>query len=205
MSAGKCLGQQKAFSWPRVLIFADNKVLACRIAAHLDSCLPSDIQHKGIVRHYHSTMSQRYLQLTHEAFTTLSRICRILVATSGQSVGVDFPDVKIVCTAGLPGTMVDILQRGGCALRNSHDDALFVVFYKPWVHEISLDEYDNGNLCDPDRPRGPLKQSSKRCERAPFSCLKYVKLVTCLQAEFASYLGDTSTSGTNDISCYLTG
>jgi hypothetical protein len=24
--------------------------------------------------------------------------------------GVDFPDVKIVCTAGLPSTMVDVLQ-----------------------------------------------------------------------------------------------
>jgi hypothetical protein len=73
-------------------------------------------------------MSQWYLQLVHEAFTDPSGTCRVLVATSGQSVvlsshcdhrnytqadipqGVDFPDVKIVCTVGLPGTMVDILQ-----------------------------------------------------------------------------------------------
>ena len=45
--------------------------------------------------------------------------------------GVDFPDVKIVCTAGLPGTTVNTLQCAGRALRNSDEDALFVVFYDP--------------------------------------------------------------------------
>ncbi|KAH9009895.1 P-loop containing nucleoside triphosphate hydrolase protein [Lactarius hengduanensis] len=110
-------------SQPRVLIFVDKKELACRIAAHLDSCLPSEYQEKGIVRHYHSQMSQKYLQVAHKAFTTPEGNCRVMVATSGQSVGVDFPDVKIVCTAGLPANMVDILQRGGRALRNSSEDA----------------------------------------------------------------------------------
>ncbi|KAH9069630.1 P-loop containing nucleoside triphosphate hydrolase protein [Lactarius deliciosus] len=133
-------------SQPRVLIFVDKKELACQIATHLDSCLPVEYRDKGIVRHYHSTMSQRYLQLTHSAFMESTGTCRILVATSGQSVGVDFPDVKIVCTAGLPGSMVDVLQRGGRALRNSDDDALFVIFYEPWVHDISLDEYTEGDL-----------------------------------------------------------
>jgi superfamily II DNA or RNA helicase len=64
--------------------------------------------------------------------------------------GVDFPDVKIVCIAGLPGTTVDTLQRAGRALRNSDEDALFVVFYDPWVTDISLDEYKDGDLLDPD-------------------------------------------------------
>jgi hypothetical protein len=115
--------------------------------------------------------------------------------------GVDFPDIKIICTSGLPGTMVDILQRGGCALRNSDDDTLFVIFYEPWVHDISLDKYSKGNLGDPDRPRCPLKLSSKWRERAPFSCLKLVKSTTCLRAEFASYLNDTSHLGTCDSLC----
>ncbi|KAH8976407.1 P-loop containing nucleoside triphosphate hydrolase protein, partial [Lactarius hatsudake] len=179
-------------SQPRVLIFVDKKELACRIAAHLDSCLPSEYRDKGIVRHYHSQMSQKYLELAHGSFTTPTGNCRILVATSGQSVGVDFPDVKVVCTVGLPGSMVDVLQRGGRALRNSDEDALFVIFYEPWVHEVSLDEYNEGDLCDPDRPRGPLKSSSQRRERAPFSCLKLVKSTACLRAEFSSYLGDNS-------------
>lgn len=73
-------------SQPRVLIFVDKKELACQIAAHLDSCLPSEHQDKGIVRHYHSQMSQKYLQVAHEAFTTPEGNCRIMVATSGQSV-----------------------------------------------------------------------------------------------------------------------
>ncbi|KAF8258083.1 P-loop containing nucleoside triphosphate hydrolase protein, partial [Lactarius quietus] len=179
-------------SQSRILIFVDKKELACQIAAHLDSCLPSEHQDKGIVRHYHSKMSQQFLQLAHDAFTEPTGSCHVLVATSGQSVGVDFPDVKVVCTAGLPGSMVDILQCGGCVLRNSDEDALFVVFYEPWVHDISLDEYNEGDSGDPDRPRCQLKPSSKRRERAPFSCLKLVKSATCLRAKFASYLNDTS-------------
>ncbi|KAI9463684.1 P-loop containing nucleoside triphosphate hydrolase protein [Lactarius psammicola] len=195
-------------SQPRVLIFVDKKELACRIADHLDSCLPSDYRDKGIVRHYHSMMSQKYLQVAHKAFTTPSGNCRILVATSGQSVGVDFPDVKVVCTAGLPGTLVDILQRGGCALRNSDEDAILIVFYEPWVHEVSMDEYNDGNLRDPDRPRALLKPSSQRRERAPFSCLKLVKSTTCLRAEFAAYLDDTSPAAlahTTTVCCTATG
>ncbi|KAN0128855.1 P-loop containing nucleoside triphosphate hydrolase protein [Lactarius tabidus] len=169
-------------SQPRVLIFVDKKELACRIAAYLDANLPVEHQNKGIVRHYHSKMSQQYLQLAHEAFTDPSGTCRVLVATSGQSVGVDFPDVKIVCTVGLPGTMVDILQRGGRALRNSDDNTLFVIFYEPWVHDVPLEEYSEGDLGDPDRPRCTLKQSSQQHDCVPFSCLKL----------FASYLNDAS-------------
>ena len=94
--------------------------------------------------------------------------------------------------------MVDVLQRGGRALRNSNDDALFVVFYEPWVHEVALDEYNEGDLGDPDRPRGTLKTSSQRRERAPYSCLKLVKSSSCLRAQFASYLGDMSAAGACD-------
>jgi superfamily II DNA helicase RecQ len=72
-------------SQPRILIFVDKKALACQVATHLDSCLPVEYQDKGIVKHYHSMMSQRYLQVTHESFTTLTGICCILVATLGQS------------------------------------------------------------------------------------------------------------------------
>ncbi|KAF8265910.1 hypothetical protein EI94DRAFT_1702138 [Lactarius quietus] len=48
------------------------------------------------------------------------------VRTPCQCVGVDFPNVKIVCTAGLPSMM---------------------------VNEVALDEYNEGDLVDPDRPR----------------------------------------------------
>ncbi|KAF8267862.1 hypothetical protein EI94DRAFT_1700713 [Lactarius quietus] len=100
-------------SQPHVLIFVDKKEPACQIAAHLYSCLPDEHQDKGIVWHYHSKMSQQYLQLMHNALTEPTGNCRVLVATLGQSVDVDFPDIKIICTAGLPGSMVNILQCGG--------------------------------------------------------------------------------------------
>lgn len=61
------------------------------------------------------------------------------------SQGVDFLDVKIVCTASLPSTRVDVLQHGGCTLCNSYKDAVFIILYEPWVHQISLDEYNEGD------------------------------------------------------------
>lgn len=101
-----------------------------------------------------------------------------------------------MCTVGLPGTTVDTLQRAGRALRNSDDHAVFIIFYEPWVHELSFSEYSEGDLSDPDRPRGQLKSHAQRRERAPLSSLKLVKDPGCLRAEFASYLGDTSEEGT---------
>lgn len=71
---------------PRVLIFADNKDLTNTVASHLNHCLPVSYQGKGIIRHYHSGMSQGYLQQAREAFTKDNGLCRILVTTSGQSV-----------------------------------------------------------------------------------------------------------------------
>jgi hypothetical protein len=71
--------------------------------------------------------------------------------------------VKIVCTAGLPSTVVDGLQRGGRALRVSDDTALFVVFHEAWALEIEEKEY-TGDVTDPDRPRKDLKLSSRRQE-----------------------------------------
>jgi len=47
--------------------------------------------------------------------------------------GVDFPNVKIECTAGLPSTTVGALQRAGRALRASMEMALFVLFDKAWT------------------------------------------------------------------------
>jgi hypothetical protein len=76
-----------------------------------------------------------------------------------------------VCTVGLPGTTVDTLQRAGRAFRNSDVDALFVIFYEPWVQDISLGKYDNGDQTDPDRPRGQLKLHAQQRDRAPLSLL----------------------------------
>lgn len=92
--------------------------------------------------------------------------------------------------------MVDVLQCGSRALCNSQDDALFVIMYEHWVHDISLDEFNEGNLGDPDHPRAKLKSSSQQRECVPLSCLRLVKSPTCIQSQFATYLDDTSTAGT---------
>jgi hypothetical protein len=48
--------------------------------------LPAQYRGRGIVRHYHSGMSEKYLQQAHDSFVKKDGICRVLVTTSGQSV-----------------------------------------------------------------------------------------------------------------------
>ena len=69
-----------------VLIFVDNKDLTSKIARHLDASLPTEYCGCGIVKHYHSVMSEDYLEQTHQSFVSEDKMCRILVATSGESV-----------------------------------------------------------------------------------------------------------------------
>ena len=90
---------------------------------------------------------------------------------------------------------VDILQRGGRAFRNSDKNALFVTFYEPWVHEVDLDSYNNGDISDPDRPRMKLKPNSQHQERAPFSSMMLVRSKRCIRRHFAWYLADKSPEG----------
>ena len=56
---------------------------------------------------------------------------------------------------------MDALQRGGRAIRQSDDDALFVIFYESWVLDINLDDYSTGDLLDPDRPLKDLHENSQ--------------------------------------------
>ena len=109
-------------SHPHVLIFFDNIELASTIAAHLDGKLLED--GKGIVLHYHNGMSEQHLRAAHSAFTKEAGsckinpmchvrqvshefICQILFSQIKIFAGVDFPDVKIVCNAGLPSNIVE--------------------------------------------------------------------------------------------------
>jgi hypothetical protein len=50
-------------SQPHVLIFVGKKELVCHFSVHLDSCLPLELCDTSVVRHYHSMMLQKYLQL----------------------------------------------------------------------------------------------------------------------------------------------
>lgn len=71
---------------PRVLLFFDDRKLASLVSRHLDDQLPINLCTKGIIRHYHSGMSDDYLTLAHNAFTEGDGNCKILCATSGESV-----------------------------------------------------------------------------------------------------------------------
>ena len=71
---------------PHVLIFFDDKGLTKKVAQHLNEQLPPEFRGRGIVRHYHSGMSERYLKRVHGSFVSEDGMCRILVATSGESV-----------------------------------------------------------------------------------------------------------------------
>jgi superfamily II DNA helicase RecQ len=73
-------------SQPRILIFFDDTNLASTISDHLDSKLPENLRGQGVVQHYHSGMSELYLQRAHAAFTDSGGTCKILCATSGESV-----------------------------------------------------------------------------------------------------------------------
>ncbi|KAF8223802.1 hypothetical protein L208DRAFT_1000576, partial [Tricholoma matsutake] len=117
---------------PCILIFFDNKTLASNVVKHPDKQLPTEYQSTGIVRHYHSGMSDAYLQMVHTAFTECEGQCKTLCVTSGESMGVDFPDVQIVCNAGPPSNIVEALQHGGWVGQHEGDKGLFVIFYEPW-------------------------------------------------------------------------
>lgn len=71
---------------PRVLIFFDSKQLTSEITEYLDSQLPPECRGTGIVRHYHSGMSDLYLQMAHDDFTKEDGCCKVLCATAGESV-----------------------------------------------------------------------------------------------------------------------
>jgi len=71
----------------------------------------------------------------------------------------DFPDVEIVCNAGLPN-IVKIRQRGGRGGRRDGDLGLSVMFYEPWVLNIRFEDFKYGEADDPDRLRSFLKPTS---------------------------------------------
>jgi hypothetical protein len=100
-----------------------------------------------------------------------------------------------VCVAGLPSTTIDTLQRGGRAYRNSAEDALFVIFYDSWVHDINPSDFTNFDSADLDRPRAILKPNSPRRERVPYHGVRLIRDKSCIRKQFALYLNDQLPDG----------
>ncbi|KAK7452181.1 hypothetical protein VKT23_012284 [Stygiomarasmius scandens] len=147
-------------------------------------------------------MSTDYLTDAHNEFTKPDGKCKILVATAGESMGIDHPDVEIVCLAGLPSDITSVLQRGGHAVRQILGDGLCVIFYDNWVNEIDLADYgleDSLDInsfdfnSDIDRPpKNILTLKSTAKEHASLACILITRCLFCLRLFFAKCLGDTS-------------
>ncbi|KAJ8077664.1 hypothetical protein PM082_002097 [Marasmius tenuissimus] len=150
----------------QVLVFFDRISLLCKVLCHLCSLLPDDlpIDKKRVVRFYDSCMSGKFLAEAHADFTTPDGPCRVLLSTTSESMGIDFPDVDIVVNANIPPTAADAGQRRGRALRQQSRCGLFLILYEEWVSDIAMDEFETtsstfGN--DPDRPRAALNNMSQ--------------------------------------------
>ena len=83
--------------------------------------------------------------------------------------------------AGLPTSIVDVLQRRGRVGHQDGSKGLFVVFYEPWVQMVSLGEFNNSNSDDPDQPRALVKPTSFKKDQAPFACVQAVQHKECLR------------------------
>jgi superfamily II DNA or RNA helicase len=118
--------------------------------------------------------------------------------------GMDFPDVQIVCNAGVPGSIVDLLQRAGRLGRHEGDRGLCVIFHEQWALDISLDEFKNGDWNDPDRPQtAVLKPTLNVSDRVAYSCVAMIQEPKCLRRFFALYLADLSPAGTLPLKMYM--
>jgi superfamily II DNA helicase RecQ len=71
---------------PHILIFFNDKVLMKKVAQHLDNKLLPEYHGQGVIQHYHSGMSEKYLKRAHDSFVREGSMCWILVTTSGESV-----------------------------------------------------------------------------------------------------------------------
>ncbi|KAF9062923.1 P-loop containing nucleoside triphosphate hydrolase protein, partial [Rhodocollybia butyracea] len=179
---------------PRVLLFFDSNALALCVSRYLDKHIPEQFRATGFVRHYYSTMSPQYLQIAHDEFTWPDGSCRILCATSAESTGVDFPDVRITVNVGIVDESESDQRKG----RGDRDErgGIHVTLFEPWVLNVKLEEFNDESLPfhnDPDRPRTVLKLGSNKRERVPHSGIAAI-LAPCIREYKANYFANCSPS-----------
>ncbi|KIJ99836.1 hypothetical protein K443DRAFT_123068 [Laccaria amethystina LaAM-08-1] len=59
---------------PHILIFFNDKVVMKKVAQHLDDKLPPEYCGRGVIQHYHSGMSEKYLKRAHDSFVKEGRV-----------------------------------------------------------------------------------------------------------------------------------
>ncbi|KAF5311725.1 hypothetical protein D9611_009451 [Ephemerocybe angulata] len=177
---------------PWIIVFFESISLQTKVCSYLISKLPAEYRNKDVVLNYHSLHSLDFLERIFKEFTERIGMSRILCTTSGNSTGVDFPGVDMVVCVGFPDTVAEFLQRIGRCARAPGSVGLGLALIEPWMHEIELEEFDEGDTSNPDRTRAPLKSNSNKKERAVFSAIKVVQADTCLRKLFAEELHDDS-------------
>jgi superfamily II DNA/RNA helicase len=70
---------------PKGMIFIENKLSSSNVATYLNNRLPEELRITKPFRHFHSDMSQQYLDETFQDFQSPDGACRYLVATSGAA------------------------------------------------------------------------------------------------------------------------
>ena len=70
---------------PKAVVFHDNLKQAAEAALYHTQRLPEDMQKKGLIMHYHGSMSKEYLTQVYEDFSNPNGHCRVLHATEGAS------------------------------------------------------------------------------------------------------------------------
>ncbi|KAF9063537.1 hypothetical protein BDP27DRAFT_1426790 [Rhodocollybia butyracea] len=135
-----------------------------------------------------------YLQIAHDDFTWLDGPCRILCATSGESVGIDFSDVRITVNVGVVDESESDQRKG----RGDRDQrgGLHVTLYETWVLDVKLEEFDDTTTpfhSDPNRPCTILRLGLNKREHVPRSGIAAI-LAPCIRQYKANYLSNSSLS-----------
>jgi len=92
------------FRLPKTLVFHDDIDEATAATRYVNKLLPEHLRRKGLVKHYHSKMSKRYLTKVYEDFSKPDGTCRILHATEGASTVRYIYADKFYCTYAILGT-----------------------------------------------------------------------------------------------------
>ncbi|KAG1766486.1 hypothetical protein EV702DRAFT_919830, partial [Suillus placidus] len=114
---------------PKTLTFHNNKQEAA--ATYNNSCLPKDLQNQGIIKHYHSDMSVKYLQQTYDDFALVTGACCIIH-------GLDIQGVWVIIQYSFLKNMSEAAQQGGRAIHNGHSCGLFLMMVETWALEAGL-------------------------------------------------------------------
>ncbi|KAI0309763.1 P-loop containing nucleoside triphosphate hydrolase protein [Amylostereum chailletii] len=174
-AAGSISLEQLIANLRKTLVFVDSMDLIRASAKGLYLLFPLWIRpaliRRNIIRTYYSGMSRYQLDKVFEEFKNGD--CKILVATSAFSQGVNVPDIEIVIQYGLCQWVEELVQRFGRNARLPHIHGLSLLLAEPWAWT-------------PSGKPGPKELRTSTAMKA------YATSSTCLRAFFATHLGDAS-------------